>query len=226
MSGGATAERSERWERSPPIVGGPGGAAGLVSQAAALGVRLEARQGGRLWADKPDVLPTALRDSLASCRPAVLRLLIEWQSVQATPPTAMPDARLPALALPGVPPLDWSRGVARLATRPAPPTIPPRRWAVLAATSARLLRDHGAELHAHGWDVLDVFGLHAVAPADHPSGWSLAWLLGAHGAVLDVSPAVVGMTREPDGARLAYRRTQVLARAGCLPVWDLPGVSA
>ncbi len=123
-------------------------------------------------------------------------------------------------------PRAWCEGVALLATLPAPPTIQPRRWAVLAATSARLLRDHGAELQAHGWGTLDLFGLHAAAPTANPSGMGLAWLLGDAGRVLDVSPAVVGMTREADGARLAYCRTQASARAGCVPAWNLPGVSA
>jgi hypothetical protein len=76
--------------------------------------------------------------------------------------------------------------VALLATLPAPPTIPDRRWSVLAATSARLLQDHGAALHGTGWNALDVFGLDASAPATNPPGWRLAWLLGEHGEVLDV----------------------------------------
>lgn len=125
--------------------------------------------------------------------------------------------------LPGVP-LDWCRGVALPAILPAPPTLHPRRWAALAAISARLLRDRGAALHAAGWDTLDLFGLHAAAPAANPPGWGLAWLLGTAGEVLDVSPAVVGMTREADGARLAYCRTQAPARGRRLPALNLPGV--
>ena len=101
-------------------------------------------------------------------------------------------------------PLDWCRGVALLATRDTPPTIPPQRWVVLAATSARLLRDNGAALHAGGWDALAVFGLDATAPTTNPPRWGLAWLLGDHGKVLDVQSDMVGMTREVGGAMLAY----------------------
>lgn len=86
--------------------------------------------------------------------------------------------------------------------RPAPDGIVPRRYTALAATSARLPRDHGAALHGGGWDSLDVFGLNAKAPAANPSGMGVAWLLGEHGDVLDVSPNVVGQGRHPDGARL------------------------
>ena len=215
MTGRATPERLERSERSLHIVGVPGGAAGLLDQAAALGVRLEARPGGRLWADRPDLLPTALRDSLAAQRPAVLAQLSE-RLAKVGGPLAARAGFVPTLA--GVP-LDWCEGVALLAIRTAPPTILPRRWAVLAATSARLLQDHGAALHGARWDALDVFGLDTTAPATNPPGWGLAWLLGEHGEVLDVAPDVIGMRWKPDGARLGFYRRQ--RPAGVVLAWLL-----
>ena len=216
MTGRATPERLERSERSAHTVGVPGDAAGLLDQVAALGVRLEARPGGRLWADRPDLLPTALRDSLAAQRPAVLAQLSERLAKADGPP--VPARAGLASALPGVP-LDWCRGVALLATRTAPPTILPRRWAVLAATSARLLQDHGAALHGARWDALDVFGLDTTAPATNPPGWGLAWLLGEHGEVLDVSAGVIGMRWKPDGARMAFYRRHRPTDA--VPMWLL-----
>jgi len=138
-------------------------------------------------------------------------------------PRRQPAAALASLRtspLPGVPG-NWCDGVALLATRPAPDGITPRRWAVLAATAARLLHSHGTALHSGGWDALAVFGLHADAPAANPSGMGLAWLLGEHGEVLDVAPDAVGMRREPDGARLAYRRPGAAARAVQVPAWLL-----
>ena len=74
------------------------------------------------------------------------------------------------VATPGVP-LDWCEGVALLAPRTAPPTIPPWRWAMLATTSARMLHDRGVALHGAGWDALDLFGLDATAPATNLVGW-------------------------------------------------------
>ena len=123
--------------------------------------------------------------------------------------------------LPGVPP-DWCEGVGLLATVPAPPTILPRRWAALAASAFRLVRDHGVELHTAGWDALDLFGLHAAAPAANPADWGLAWLLGEAGSVLDVSADAVTMCAVPGGARLACRRRE-RARAGAVPAWELQG---
>lgn len=136
-----------------------------------------------------------------------------------------PDALPPASPLAGVPPV-WCEGVALLAARPAPEGITPPRWRMFQATAARLLRDHGAELHAAGWTDVDLFGLHATAPAANPPGWGLTWLLGAHGEVLDVSPDAVGMRQGPDGARLAYRRRSATARAGVVPAWQLIEVAA
>ena len=113
----------------------------------------------------------------------------------------------------------WCEGVTRLAIRWAQPIIAPAGSAALAATSTRLLRDHGAALHGAGWDALDLFGLHRHAPATNPPGWSLAWLLGATGTVLDVSPMVVGMRRGPDGARVTLWQRGEKARAGIMPAW-------
>lgn len=138
----------------------------------------------------------------------------------------LPDANIPPLAappLPGVPP-DWCEGVTRLATLPAPDRIPPPRWAVLASTAGRLLRDHGAELHAAGWTALDLFGLHPTSPMTHPAGWGLAWLLGEQGEVLDVAPNAVGMRQGPGGARLAFYMKDAPARASIRPAWNLSGV--
>ncbi len=138
---------------------------------------------------------------------------------------AQQAARAGLQTVPGVPP-DWTVGVALLAKRPAPDGIAPRRWAALSGTAARLLQDHGAELHTAGWDTLDLFGLSATAPASNPPGWGLVWVLGAHGDVLDVSPDAIGMRQGPDGARLAYRRRSAMARAGVVPAWQLIEVAA
>ena len=124
--------------------------------------------------------------------------------------------------LPGVP-ADWCKGVGLLATVPAPPTIPPRRWATLAASAFRLIRDHGAELHTAGWDALDLFGLHSIAPLANPTGWGLAWLLGVAGEVLDVAPEAVGMRHGPGGARLVFRQRRARERSGIRLAWNVPG---
>ncbi len=178
--------------------------------------------------------PGAMQDAAPSGAAAALAALRSYRRVPPPePPRAArskPDAAPPppprarrvsaAPTPPGVP-LDWCEGVATIAARPAPPAIPPRRWAVLAATCDRLLRDHGAELHRAGWDATDLWGLDAIAPAARPDGWGVAWLLGDHGDVLDVAPDVIGMRQGPGGARLTYRRPGASARAGTVPAWLL-----
>ena len=139
--------------------------------------------------------------------------------VQQTTPTR---ASVPSRARHGgelAVPDEWRNGVERLATMASPARIEPRRWAAYVATAARLLHEHGPALHAAGWRTLDLFGLHRCAPAAYPPGWGLAWLLGARGDVLNVEADVVGMRREPHGARLAFRRRALVP--GVVPAWEL-----
>lgn len=105
-----------------------------------------------------------------------------------------------------------------LAAMACPARIEPQRWAAFVATAGRLLRDHGPTLHAAGWGTLDLFGLHQVAPDTHPPGWGLSWLLETDGDVLDVGADVVGLRRQPGGARMGFRKR---SRAGAVPAWEL-----
>lgn len=209
---------SERLERSLPIVGHGAGAAALVQQAAVVGVRLEAKDDGRLWADAPTRLPPELRDSLTANRAAV------WVFIAAAPhdphnfgtPLTTPRARVVSI------PVVWCEGVAKLEAMGVPSGIALHRWRIFQAGAARLLRDHGAALHAAGWDTLDLFGLHSLAPTTNAAGMGLAWLLGDSSVVLDVGPDVVGMRVAPGGARLAFYRRQG-TRAGTVVAWKLYG---
>ena len=135
--------------------------------------------------------------------------------------TPQADALPPIPSIPGVPPA-WSEGVWLLASQRAPASIQPRRWPILQADANRLLREHGAELHAFGWNTIDVFGLHAIAPETNPAGSGLAWLLDG-GEVLDVAPGEVGMVRRGGGARLVFRPRSAATRASAIPAWKLTG---
>ena len=210
-------------ERSLPIAGTLDVGAALVKRAVTAGIQLQAQPGGKLWADRLDLLPPELRADLAAHRPAVLHALVQadaQRAVPAPPPGLQEASRAGAYRcenLPGVPP-DWCEGVALLVSLPTLAAILPGRWAALAQTSQRLLHDHGAALHGAGWGTLDVWGLHPTAPAANPSGWGLAWLLWEHGDVLDIGPDVVGMRRGPGGARLAVRPRLWCER---VPAWKL-----
>ena len=86
-----------------------------------------------------------------------------------------------------------------------------------------MLHGHGAALHRNDWDALDLFGLHARAPAAHPPGWGLAWLLHNGALVAEVSADAMGIQRS---ARLTYRRPSAAARAVRVPAWALGSLSA
>ena len=127
--------------------------------------------------------------------------------------------RLPgATAAPDMP-LDWCEGVALLATMPPPHAIPPPRWAALAATSASLLRDHGAELHRIAWDVLDVFGLHYRAPAVRSDCMGVAWLLSGR-VIASIVPDAVRIV-VAGGHTLRAGRMGQHARLAAVPAWAL-----
>ena len=130
-----------------------------------------------------------------------------------------PDlAESPSMHLPGVP-QSWRDGVSLLAALPAPDGITPARWAVLAATCARLLRDHGAELNRGGWDTLDVFGLHRLVPLRRRDCMRLAWLL--DGRVIGlITPETVAVFAAGDHTLRAWRMGQQ-ARREAVPAWAL-----
>ena len=119
--------------------------------------------------------------------------------------------------LPGVP-AAWCQGVARLAVLAAPDSITPARWAALAATSARMLREHGAALHWAGWDGLDLFGLHRSALAARTDCMGLAWLL--DGPVASITTEAV-MMLATGGHALRVTRMGSQARLLAVPAWDL-----
>lgn len=198
-----------------------------LAELGAAGVRAWLRDDGTITLHSaapppPDVLALARmhRDGIAALLRQGAALPRAADPMPPMPPTVFAPPPISALRLPGVP-AAWCGGVTRLATMQAPDSIALPRWHGFRADAARLLRDHGAALHAAEWDALTLFGLHPTAPATYPPGWGLAWLLGEHGEVLDVAPDAVGMRREPDGARLAYRRPGATARAVQVPAWLL-----
>ena len=207
-------------------------AAAALARLDAAGVRVRLRDDGLLTLTAagpppPDVLALARahRDGIASLLARRAQQAARTGFVQDSPTEPLPlvPARtgfVPVADPPGVP-LDWCRGVSLLATRTAPPMILPGRWAVLATTSERTLREHGAALHGAGWPALALFGLDRSAPASYPPGWGLVWLLGEHGEVLDISAGVIWLRWKPDGARMAFYRQHGTGRAGTVLAWLL-----
>lgn len=141
-------------------------------------------------------------------------------SVPQTFPHVPPGpAAVPPLlqALPGVP-AAWCEGVTRLAAMPCPAGIASSRWRIFYADAGRVLRQHGAELNALEWDVLDLFGLHRRAPGVRSDCMGLAWLL--HGRQVGaVTPETVGIVT-PSGGLLRLWKLGAQARRVTVPAWD------
>ncbi len=185
-----------------------------LTELRAVGVRVRLGDDGTVALDASGPSAAAVLAFARAHREGIAALL--WDEEGAPAPDTLHPVVIPADV-----PAAWCDGVAQMDGMTTPDGIIPARWATLAATSVRLLRDHGAALHRAGWDALDLFGLHQYAPATNPAGWGLAWLLGEIGEVLDVSPDAVGMRCSPNGARLAFRRRCEAARAGVVPAWGL-----
>jgi len=120
--------------------------------------------------------------------------------------------------LPGVPP-DWAAGVYKLQIMPAPCGIDPFRWERFRYDALRLLHEQGAELHAAGWEALDLFGLNAVAPDRRPDGMGVAWLMRER-VVTAITQEAVSLTAY-DGAVLRAARLGRQARNEALLAWEL-----
>lgn len=118
-------------------------------------------------------------------------------------PPVRAAAHRPPEALPGVP-AAWCEGIALLISQPSPASIMAHRWCLFQADAARVLRQHGAELDAAGWDGLALFGLHRTAPAVRPDCMGLAWLLQGRD-VGTVTPQTVGILTPTSGTQRMWK---------------------
>lgn len=168
------------------------------------GVRVRLRPDGRLHLNAVAPPPPALLDRVRRHRDE-LALLLAQQGQDAAVPSDLPSA--------------WRDGVARLQTAPSPPGVALDCWRTFQADAERLLRRHGAELHAAGWDSLDLFGLHARAPNRRMDAAGLAWLLRGRsvGAVTTETVAIVSA----NGQKLRCWRMGAQARQEAVPAWAL-----
>src|SRR5436305_9868771 len=102
---------------------------------------------------------------------------------------------------------------------PSPAGIDPRRWARYQHDALRLLSEQGEELHAAGWDALDLFGLHRIAPDRRPDAMGVAWLMRER-LVTAITQEAVSLSTY-DGVVLRATRLGAQARNEALLAWDL-----
>ena len=110
----------------------------------------------------------------------------------------------------------WAAGVADLARMTPPDGFTYSQWRRIGSDAAELLHTHGADMHRHGWDAADAFGVHPDALGRAVRAWGLALLLDG-GRVVDVTD--IGATIErPNGVRQSFTRR---SGSGAVPVWEI-----
>ena len=107
-------------------------------------------------------------------------------------------------------------GVSTVQAMPPPIGLPPERWRRVQQDAARLLAEHGDELHRAGWSAADVFGVYPASPGVAVRCAGLAVVLG--GARLIEVTAEHAVLVRPSGARLTYVRRPA---PEAVPLWDL-----
>jgi hypothetical protein len=118
-------------------------------------------------------------------------------------------------------PIDWTSGVARLATMPPPRIYPAKAWQQLVTDAERFLDDWAQQAAALGWPAWELFGCHRRAPWGRIQGMGLVLLL--HGDPLAALTASEAVVRRPSGAHQTWRRRPCdpLHPAERCLVWDL-----
>lgn len=117
-------------------------------------------------------------------------------------------------------PADWSRGVSRLTTSPAPAEAPPDWWRQLGRNSEGFLAEWGNRAQELGWQTLEVFGVGQWKPYQRTDLMGLVPLLGGKRLVVLTDREAVLETAA--GARQTYRRGRAnTSGAAIVPAWDL-----
>jgi hypothetical protein len=113
-------------------------------------------------------------------------------------------------------PREWAEGFARLDLAQPPPGYSPRQWTQLLDDGGRFLDRWAAEAAAAGWQAVDVFGVHPVAPNANYSLAGLVPLIGG-GQILRLTRDHASIQRRR-GAVLTYVR---MPMKGSVAIWDL-----
>jgi len=133
-------------------------------------------------------------------------------------PLCPPGGRAVFLQAPDGVPADWVQGVADLLAMPPHPDWPEVGWKTLQEDALTFLKDWAAQAHALGWGVLDLFGVHSVAPHARLDGMGLVPLLSGRPVLaLTEDSAAIGAE---SGGTLTFRRHRAWPPGRCL-VWEL-----
>jgi hypothetical protein len=159
---------------------------------------------------------------LAAANPQKTLALAALGALAGVPPEKSRVTRGIILAVPDGAPKAWVQGVADLLAMPPHPDWTETGWKVLQEDALSFLREWATQAHALGWDVLDLFGVHAAAPHARLDGMGLVLLLGGR-PVIALTEDIVGI-RAGSGGTQTFRRHRSPPPGRCL-VWELESTS-
>jgi hypothetical protein len=120
-------------------------------------------------------------------------------------------------------PLEWTEGVAQLATMPPPRDWPPARWPVLIATAETFLEHWAGQAHRLAWQTWELFGCHRARPWGATHGMGLVLLLGGDELLAMTDAACVMRTLTGNHQRYYRKSRDPLHPSERALVWDLGG---
>jgi hypothetical protein len=115
-------------------------------------------------------------------------------------------------------PEEYSDGLSRLAHISAPAGFPPHRWLAAKTAALTFARQWLWQAIRLGWTPLELFGLHAVAPAARHDAKGVAWILEGGGRVLAMTEGTAAIMA-PTGSMLTFYRRQAID--GAVLPWEL-----
>jgi len=116
-------------------------------------------------------------------------------------------------------PTEWIDGLAKLGEMSCPFSVQPNRWRRLNVDAARFVVAWGASAAALGWETLDLFGCHPLAPDQRYDYMGIVWLL-TGASVAAVSADSMAM-RTKSGAKQTVYRPRLPLGDGRVPIWSL-----
>jgi hypothetical protein len=114
-------------------------------------------------------------------------------------------------------PQDWREGLAHLPRMVVPTGFSDERWSLGVWWARRLAHEHGPAAFVMGWDAVDLFGLHPIAPSCRYDGMGLTFLL-RYGDQLTSLDDERALTQSLSGAMHRVERGQRCAEA--VPAWE------
>ena len=164
----------------------------------------------------PQKTPTSLTDRTDKSIPQAFKLTPDKAEGE-TWDAAAASTKIVLLHCPPGVPEAWVQGICDLLAMAPPASCPAERWQTLREDSFTFLRDHAAQAHGLGWTALDLFGVHPEKPWVRFDCMGLVPLL--NGAKVTALSDIEAVIEKPSGARVTFRKRDLVSDEACL-IWN------